>query len=142
MTNKKNTNEEYLPITLGEAIKQGYESGKEVYKTIKARNHIVADRLLYLRKKNRLTQSKLCESIDINRITYASYENERAAPSTEVLVRIADFYGVSVDFIVGRTNSQEDLYKKSAENSKQEKIEALTAKYEELARELQELKGE
>ena len=59
-------------------------------------------RLRELRKNAGLTQQELAEKIDLNSITYSNYEKGSREPSTDILINIADFYGVSLDYLCGR----------------------------------------
>lgn len=55
-----------------------------------------------LRKSRRLTQAQVAIGIKCSTATYNRYENGFREPSMEVLERIADFYGVSMDYLFGR----------------------------------------
>ena len=96
---------EETPITLTGAIKKGIEDGTEFNKSVRQRRHKIAERIKLIRLKNGLSQTKLCEAIKVNRITYSGYENERAEPSAEVLVRIAKYFNVSLDYLCCRTEN-------------------------------------
>ncbi len=64
------------------------------------------ERVRALREDADLTQQKIGEAINIPQRTYAYYESgERMIPPT-VLCSIADFYQVSVDYILERTNNK------------------------------------
>lgn len=60
-----------------------------------------AIRLERLRKDKQLTQSEAAEKLGVSRSTYNCYETDRVIPPVEVLIRIADFYHVSTDYILG-----------------------------------------
>ena len=64
-------------------------------------------RLVELRKKNNLTQEELAKSLNITRTCYANYEQERVVPGIEVLKDVADYYNVSLDYLVGRERKDE-----------------------------------
>lgn len=61
-------------------------------------------RIRNLREDNDLTQKKLGEKLNIPQRTYAYYESGQRTIPPEVLIKLADFYDVSVDYILGRTN--------------------------------------
>lgn len=63
-----------------------------------------SDRLKSLRKDMDLTQEEFASKIDKNRSTIAGYETERKEPDHETLKKIADFFNVSVDYLLGRTD--------------------------------------
>lgn len=55
-----------------------------------------------LRKLNRFTQREVAQRLGISQPSYIRYENGSAEPTLENLVKIADLYDVSVDFLLGR----------------------------------------
>lgn len=59
-------------------------------------------KLIELRKKNKLRQEDLAKYLCIAPSTYQHYENNRTEPNIETLKALADFYNVSIDYIVGR----------------------------------------
>lgn len=66
-------------------------------------------RIRDLREDADLTQKQVGEAINVPQRTYAYYEaGERMVPPN-VLCALADFYGVSVDYILGRTDRREAL---------------------------------
>ena len=98
------------PSTFKEAFKQSYKNAMDRHEACAARTHAIAMRIRILRMEKKLSQDALCKEVDIPRVTYSGYENERAAPHTEVLVRLADFYDVSLDYICCRTDKPHGLY--------------------------------
>lgn len=62
-------------------------------------------RFKYLRRSRNLAQRDLAELLAVNRSTISSYENNTRQPSLDTLLRIADVFGVSVDYLLGRTDS-------------------------------------
>ena len=54
-----------------------------------------------LRQENILTQKQLDEIHGLNSVTYLRYEKEQREPPLSVLVDIAKFYDVSVDYLLG-----------------------------------------
>ena len=63
---------------------------------------IFQERLLEQRKLNKMTQQQISEYLHITQPSYIRYENGSAEPSLENLVKIADLFDVSVDFLLGR----------------------------------------
>ncbi|MGN0961902.1 MAG: helix-turn-helix domain-containing protein [Christensenellales bacterium] len=59
-------------------------------------------RLKELRKQKGLTQEELGNILHVNKMTYNGYENENRQPSIETLCKIADYYGVTLDYLVNR----------------------------------------
>lgn len=59
-------------------------------------------RLKHLRTINHLTQLELANMLNIERSTLSSYETGRRYPTLVILIRIADVFDVSVDYLIGR----------------------------------------
>ncbi|MCJ7855960.1 helix-turn-helix domain-containing protein [Lachnospiraceae bacterium NSJ-143] len=57
--------------------------------------------LQFLRKKRNLTQGGLGAVLGYGHTAICSYETGRTEPCINDLIRLADFFGVSVDFMVG-----------------------------------------
>lgn len=68
----------------------------------------LAKRLRHLRKKQGLTQEDVAHHLHIERQTYCNYENETRTPPLDMIVLLANLYGVSVDYLV-RENSREHV---------------------------------
>ena len=62
-------------------------------------------RLRYLREGKNLTQKDVSEKIDISRERYNQYETGKRKPDYETLSIIADFFDVSTDYLLCRTDS-------------------------------------
>lgn len=60
------------------------------------------DELKRLRKEKGLTQVELAERLNLSQATIASWESGLRRPDLDFLPTIADFYGVSVDDLLGR----------------------------------------
>lgn len=61
-------------------------------------------RIRDLREDADLTQKQVGEAINVPQRTYAYYESGQRMVPPQVLCALADFYGVSVDYILGRTD--------------------------------------
>lgn len=57
----------------------------------------IASNLKYLRKTKGLTQQQFADIMDIKRASVGAYEEDRAEPKYELLKKIADYYGLSMD---------------------------------------------
>lgn len=57
-----------------------------------------------LREDSDLTQQDLADILHINRRTYSAYENGVNSMTPETLIKIANFYNTSVDYLLGRTD--------------------------------------
>lgn len=63
-------------------------------------------RLKELRLKNGLTQAEMAKNFSITVTQYQRYENGKSNPRVEDLVHLADFFGVSVDYLLDREPSR------------------------------------
>lgn len=59
-------------------------------------------KLKELRKEKGLTQEELANKLFLSQNGYSSYENGRTEPNIDILCRLADYYNVSLDYLVGR----------------------------------------
>ena len=64
------------------------------------------ERLKTLRKERKISQKDLAKYLDISVRGYQFYESENNEPNIAALVTLADFYGVTIDFLVGRTDEE------------------------------------
>ena len=60
------------------------------------------EQLQQLRKSRGLTQDDLAEILGISLSSYQKYERDAISPSYETLCKIADFYHVTTDYLLGR----------------------------------------
>jgi transcriptional regulator with XRE-family HTH domain len=67
---------------------------------------LLGERLVELRKERKLTQSDVAKRLHLTRSTYAQYEVDRRVPEYATLQKLADFYDVSIDYLVGRTDDR------------------------------------
>lgn len=72
---------------------------------------IVSERIRSLRESAKLSQVKMGKIVGAKQSSINRYEQDQTSPSYEVLVRYADFFDVSLDYILGRTDDpQGKLY--------------------------------
>ena len=63
----------------------------------------LAEKIYQLRTtRGNKTQAEVAEKLHISRTAYAGYESGRNEPDLKTLVKIADLYGVSLDYLAGR----------------------------------------
>lgn len=62
------------------------------------------ERTKNLREKRRIYQREVAEAIGITTRAYQFYESGRSEPSIKTLAAIADYFNVSVDYLIGRTD--------------------------------------
>lgn len=65
---------------------------------------MLSQRLALLRKERHLTKKEVAEYLKIDQSTYGKYELNKREPDYNTLQKLADFYNVSVDFLLGRTD--------------------------------------
>lgn len=66
----------------------------------------LSERLRSLRLEQNLTQLAAAEGINVPFSTYRRYEKNEREPTATVLVQMADFYHVSLDYLVGRSEER------------------------------------
>ena len=64
------------------------------------------ERLKSLRKEKGITQGQLAEILNYGYTAISNYESGRNEPSIKDIKKISDFFDVSVDYLLGRTNNQ------------------------------------
>ena len=63
-------------------------------------------RLRDLREDSDLTQQAVADFLNIKQSTYSQYENEKRQIPIEALIKLAGFYKVSTDYILGISNKK------------------------------------
>lgn len=58
-----------------------------------------------LREDHDLTQIQVYSALNIPKNTYIRYETGEVIPPFNIMIRIADFYNVSLDYLAGRSDS-------------------------------------
>ncbi len=64
------------------------------------------DNITVLRKENKKLQVELADYLNVKQTTYSKYELGKINIPVEVLIKLADLYDVSLDYIVGRTTTK------------------------------------
>ena len=64
-----------------------------------------ADRISELRRNHNLTQKQLAANTGISEISVKSYEGRRRQPAHDAIIALADFFNVSLDYLVGRSDN-------------------------------------
>ena len=63
-----------------------------------------AERLKELRAKRQVTQLMLAQALGMTDRTFRKYEARSIDPTLSVLIALADFFDVSLDYLVGRSD--------------------------------------
>ena len=66
----------------------------------------IAERLKALRKERKLRQSDVAKQLGIGVRTYQYYESDEHRPDYEMLIVLADLFGVTPDYLLGRTDER------------------------------------
>lgn len=64
------------------------------------------NRLRDLREDNDLTQKELSTILHITQVAYSYYEIGKRSIPIDILIKLADYYNVSIDYIYYRTNEK------------------------------------
>ena len=63
-------------------------------------------RLRELRKKRKISQLKLALDLNMNQNTISRYETMEREADYETLIKLADYFGVTIDYLLGREEPQ------------------------------------
>jgi transcriptional regulator with XRE-family HTH domain len=89
----------------------------------------LGNRLLELRNKRNMRQEDVAKKIGVGRTTYAMYEQGKREPDYETLLKLADLFEVSTDYLLtGRTeakNNERNLFFFDMEGLSKEEIEEI-----------------
>jgi transcriptional regulator with XRE-family HTH domain len=66
----------------------------------------LGERLMILREESGLTQEKLAEIFKTKKATISRYETGSRDPKLDTLIELADFFQVSTDYLLGRTDNR------------------------------------
>jgi len=67
---------------------------------------VFSKRLKQLRNEKNITQSQLAQILSMNIRSIRKYEAEEMEPTLSVLIAIADYFKVSIDYLVGRLDTK------------------------------------
>lgn len=68
---------------------------------------MLSSRLKHLRKINNKTQKQVADFIGITRPAFTAYEIGKREPDNKILQKIADYFEVTTDYLLGRSNEPE-----------------------------------
>ena len=72
-------------------------------------NNTFGTRLKSLRQEKNLTQEKFANIFYLNKSSISKYEKDKNLPENQLLIKIADFFDVSVDYLLCRTSQKKLL---------------------------------
>ena len=70
---------------------------------------MIGERIKELRKSKKMSQSELGKFIGVSQTTVTAWENGRAEPSSAYVAKLATFFNVSTDYLLGRDPREDDL---------------------------------
>lgn len=70
------------------------------------------ENLRILRRERGLTQAELAKKMKLKQYNISDYEIGRIEPNVAILIRFAEVFNVSLDFLVGRKIKEDSTYKK------------------------------
>ena len=68
------------------------------------------NRIAELRKRKKLTQVELCQRVNITQASLSGWERGRHEPDYDTLKMLAEFFGVSTDYLLGRTDVERPTF--------------------------------
>ncbi len=68
---------------------------------------MLASNIKSCRKEKRMTQQELADTLHVSQQTVGAWETGRAVPGADTLNELADFFGVTADYLLGRTPTPE-----------------------------------
>ena len=79
---------------------------REFAKKVKKEEGTMNFRLKELRKERKISQLQLAFDLNMNQNTISRYENLERQADYDTLIRFADYFGVSIDYLLGRTDNR------------------------------------
>lgn len=80
-------------------------------------NSLFSERLRALRKRAGLTQQAVAEKLSIHRTAYTKYETSGVTPDQQGLMILAELFGVTVDYLIGRETHTATVVTESGETT-------------------------
>jgi len=74
---------------------------------------MIGERLKKLRKNKGITQIKLAEILEVQKSTVSLYETGKSDPSDKVKIKIAKYFKISLDYLVGVIDNEVKYYDKN-----------------------------
>lgn len=102
--------------------------------------NFLGDRIRYLRENAELKQKDMVMEFSINENTWSQYENNKRTPDIETIKKIAQFFNVSIDYLMDLTDEAYDprekefkemisIYNLLSKEEKRELIKEMKSKY-------------
>ena len=72
---------------------------------------LIGEILKELRKEKNLLQKDIAKYLNITTSAYGYYEQEKRSPDIEIIKKLADFFDVSTDYLLGRSKNRKNCIK-------------------------------
>lgn len=72
----------------------------------------LGDRLTELREANKFTKAEMAQKLGVNKSTITRYETNEIKPNLDMLIKMSEIFGVTLDWIAGLENNEKDDIKK------------------------------
>lgn len=69
---------------------------------------MIGNQLKELRSVTKRTQAEVAEHLEISRAAYSHFENNRNEPDNDMLAKLADYFHVTTDYLLGRDGKEEN----------------------------------
>lgn len=79
---------------------------------------MLGDKIKSLRKERRITQSELANAIGLSRSSIGMIESNKQGTGNDSLVKIADFFGVTVDYLLSENDDNKEMNIEDLKNVK------------------------
>lgn len=65
----------------------------------------IADSFKRFRHERGITQQQVADALNIHKQAWQRYESGKVVPAVTLIIHLADFFGVSTDYLLGRTDT-------------------------------------
>ena len=86
---------------------------------------MLGEQLKSLRKRDKMSQKALAEKLFVSQQAVAKWEKDSATPNPDTLAKIADIFGVSVDYLLGLPDKKNSLAPDQASEEDLQKLREL-----------------
>lgn len=85
---------------------------------------MLGDKIKKLRESMKITQQELANQLDISQSTIGMIEGNKRPAGRKTLVKLADFFNVSIDYLLGENTEESKIYTNKNENlTEKEKLD-------------------
>lgn len=93
-------------------------------------NYTLGARIRSLREEKSISQLELAKILNIGNTTLSQYESDKRIPSDAVKKKIADYFNVSTDYLLGRSDIRNPYIEK--DSAETDEVDELEQEFEEL----------